>query len=182
MEKIKKGDIVGRKSYGKDILFVVERIIKSSSQKQIVILKGLNIRIQADSDMEDLELIDKKIIEEHEEKLAKRFRAELQKHEREDGKVEWLKRSNKVIYTGKILHLDGDRRYSEKSNLFYKKMGLRAIVKNIPENRQANIVSNLIEKYKPDILVVTGHDGKEYTRKEKIYKERTPIRRPIELF
>ena len=38
-------------------------------------------------------------------------------------------------------------------------MGLRAVVKNIPESRQAAMVSNLMEKYKPDILVVTGHDG-----------------------
>ena len=28
MEKIKKGDIVGRISYGKDIIFYVERIFK----------------------------------------------------------------------------------------------------------------------------------------------------------
>ena len=40
-------------------------------------------------------------------------------------------RNNKIIYTGRILHLDGDKRYSEKSNIYYKKMGLKAIVKNI---------------------------------------------------
>lgn len=38
-------------------------------------------------------------------------------------------------------------------------MGLKAIVKNIPEKRQALVISNLIERYKPDILVITGHDG-----------------------
>ena len=66
-----------------------------------------------------------------------------------------LKRSNKVIYTGKILHLDGDRRYSEKSKAYYQKMGLNAVVRNIPEYRQANMVNRLIEQYKPDILIVT---------------------------
>ena len=35
LNKIKKGDIVGRKSYGKDIIFIVERI-------------------EADSDVDDL--------------------------------------------------------------------------------------------------------------------------------
>ncbi len=64
-----------------------------------------------------------------------------------------------VIYTGKILHIDGDKKYSEKSKLFYKKMGVDAIVRNISENRQANYVEPLLEKYKPDILVITGHDG-----------------------
>lgn len=62
-------------------------------------------------------------------------------------------------YTGKILHLDGDKRYSEKSIRYYKNMKLNAIVKNIPENRQAYMLENLLEKYEPDILVITGHDG-----------------------
>lgn len=159
MEKIQKGDIVGRKSYHKDILFVVDRIITSSNHKTIVLLKGLNIRIQADSDIEDLELIDKNRIEESEKRIENRFKERLKKQEKECEEDESSKRSTKIIYTGKILHLDGDRRYSEKSNMFYKKMGLKAIVKNVPENRQATVVTNLIERYKPDILVVTGHDG-----------------------
>jgi len=159
VERIKKGDIVGRKSYHKDVLFVVERIITSSNKKAIVLLKGLNIRIQADSDIEDLELIDKKRIEESDRRIENRFKARLKKCKEEFEESHWLKRSSKIVYTGRILHLDGDRRYSEKSNLFYRKMGLKAIVKNVPENRQALVVSSLIEKYKPDILVITGHDG-----------------------
>lgn len=38
-------------------------------------------------------------------------------------------------------------------------MGLQAIVKNIPENRQPKLVYNLLMYYNPDILVITGHDG-----------------------
>lgn len=162
MENIRKGDIVGRKSYNKDILFVVERIFKSSKGNSIAILKGLNIRIQADSDLDDLEVMDKKAIEESEKKIEKRFAETLKKYGKEqenEEKGSLLKRSNKVIYTGKILHLDGDKRYSEKSSMFYRKMGLKAIVRNVPENRQAAIVTGLIGRYKPDILVVTGHDG-----------------------
>lgn len=159
MENIKKGDIVGRKSYNKDILFIVDRIIKTSNGKAIAMLKGLNIRIQADSYIDDLELIDKKIIQESERKLDKKFEARLQRYETQLQNLDGLKRSNKVIYTGKILHLDGDKRYSEKSNLFYRKIGLKAVVKNVPESRQASVVSNLMDRYKPDILVITGHDG-----------------------
>ena len=51
------------------------------------------------------------------------------------------------IYLGKILHLDGDRRYSDKSAKYYNKAGLNAIVKNVPENRQASIVVPLLKKY-----------------------------------
>lgn len=61
--------------------------------------------------------------------------------------------------TGKILHLDGDRRYSEKSFRYYQKMGLTATVKNIPEYKQPKVIYNLLSYYKPDILIVTGHDG-----------------------
>ena len=61
--------------------------------------------------------------------------------------------------TGKILHLDGDRKYSDKSFRYYRKMGLTAIVKNIPEYKQPSMVYNLLSYYKPDILIVTGHDG-----------------------
>ena len=63
------------------------------------------------------------------------------------------------IYTGKILHLDGDRKYSEKSARYYSKMELRAVVKNISENKQPKIVVPLLKKYNPDILVITGHDA-----------------------
>ena len=56
---------------------------------------------------------------------------------------------------GRILHLDGDKRYSEKSILYYKKMGLNAIVKNIPENKQPKVVNRLLQIYNPDILVIT---------------------------
>lgn len=65
---------------------------------------------------------------------------------------------NPVVYTGRILHLDGDKRYSEKANLHYKKLGLHAIIKNIPEYKQYLMLKPLLKKYKPDILVITGHD------------------------
>ncbi len=55
--------------------------------------------------------------------------------------------------------LTGDKKYSEKSNRYYKRIGLTAIVKNIPERRQPDNVAVLLQRYKPDILVMTGHDG-----------------------
>ena len=64
----------------------------------------------------------------------------------------------KEVKSGKILHLDGDRKYSKKAFRHYKKLGLNAIVKNIPENKQYKVVYKLIEYYEPDIIVITGHD------------------------
>ena len=63
-----------------------------------------------------------------------------------------------VERTGRILHLDGDRKYAEKSAKYYKKLGLHAIVKNIAEADQPNIIKRLLSRYKPDIVVITGHD------------------------
>lgn len=64
---------------------------------------------------------------------------------------EWSKK-------GRILHLEGDRKYSRKSFNFYQQMGLNFVVKNIPEYRQPYAVRDLLMIYKPDILVITGHD------------------------
>lgn len=149
MKKIKKGDIVARISYHKDVIFVVDLVIDN----KIAILTGITTRLKADSPVEDLEVINKKEIDNIyrniDEKIDKKVNT------KETSKGSFLKRSDKIIYTGKILHLDGDRKYSEKSNLYYKKMGLKAIVKNIPESRQVNVANMLIDRYNPDILVVT---------------------------
>lgn len=149
LKMIKKGDIVARISYHKDVIFVVDLVIDN----KIAILTGVTTRLKADSPIEDLELINKKEIDNIyrniDEKIDKKVNA------KETSKGSFLKRSDKIVYTGKILHLDGDRKYSEKSNLYYKKMGLKAIVKNIPESRQVNVANMLIDRYKPDILVVT---------------------------
>ena len=149
LNNVKKGDIVVRKSHNKDVAFIVDMVI----DRKIAILTGITTRLKADSPLEDLELINKKDVS----KLYKSIDDKIEKtiNKNEIVKNSFLKRSEKVIYTGRILHLDGDRRYSEKSNMYYKKMGLRAIVRNIPENRQANVVNSLIDRYKPDILVIT---------------------------
>ncbi len=152
--KIRKGDIVGRKSYGKDILFIVDKFIKLNNKKEYAILKGMTIRIEADAPIEDLQLIDDNRIANINKNIDDRLLKRIEDYNRDK------RYSNEpIIRTGKILHLDGDRRYSEKSARYYQKMGLDAIVKNIPENKQARVVRHLLEKYKPDILVITGHDA-----------------------
>lgn len=157
MEKIRKGDIVGRKSYGKDILFSVKNIIDTPKGK-LIILRGIIDRIEADSYIEDLEKMDKNYVKEKLEyfnkRAEKRFE-ELKKHKLDIKN----KRIIDKILTGKILHLDGDKKYSEKSFRYYKKLGLNVIVKNIPEYKQPKVVYQLLKIYRPDILVITGHDG-----------------------
>lgn len=150
---IKKGDIVGRKSYNLDILFKIDKILETSKGK-VALLKGLMIRIEADSPLEDLKLIEKNIVKTNIKKQEDKIIHKIENLKRENRKDEYIK-----VETGKILHLDGDRKYSEKAKVYYKKMGLNAVVKNIPEYRQTQMIKELIRKYNPDILVITGHDG-----------------------
>ena len=151
MNNIKKGDIVVRKSHNRDIIFIVDLIINN----KIAILSGLTARLKADSDIDDLEKIDKKVIQKLEDRVDIVTKQKYIPHNR-----------SKIIYTGRILHLDGDKRYSEKSSMYYKKMGLTAIVKNIPESRQVVMANDLINRYKPDIVVVTGHDRNDKIREK----------------
>ena len=177
MENIKKGDIVGRKSYGKDIIFVVSNIIYTP-KNEIAILRGVIERIEADSEISDLTIISKQELEERLKELDSKVETRIQKKiEDKDYKMGIITkdtRTTEKILTGKILHLDGDKKYSEKSYRYYKKLGLRAVVKNIPEYRQPKLVYRLLEVYNPDILVITGHDGmiKRGTRYNDIYNYR----------
>ena len=165
MKKIRKGDNVGRKSYGNDIIFKVEKIINVKGKK-IAILKGLTERIEVDSDIYDLNLIEKERIEKNLRSFDEKLEKIINKKENTEN---FESRLDDEFKTGTILHLDGDRKYSEKSLKYYKRMNLKAIVKNIPENRQPKMVYQLLSYYKPDILIITGHDG--LIKKEKGYND-----------
>lgn len=169
MNKIKKGDIVGRISYGKDIIFRVKKIIRLKDGRKIAILKGVTERIEVSSYLEDLCIMQKEIVENNlrslDFKLEKRIKSNKIINKKHSKLLGSNKRSKEKKITGKILHLDGDRRYSEKSLKYYNNLGLNAIVKNIPENRQPKVVYRLLEYYNPDIVVITGHDRDDKKRK-----------------
>ncbi|QNU66999.1 YabG peptidase U57 [Ruminiclostridium herbifermentans] len=57
MKQIEIGNLVYRKSYEKDVLFRVADIIFDHGKK-IIILKGVNVRLQADAEEEDLDIIE----------------------------------------------------------------------------------------------------------------------------
>lgn len=160
MEKIKNGDKVEKISHGKDIIFEVKKIVKLNNGKKIAILKGITERIEVDSDVEDLTLIEKEKVERNLKNLDERLERRIEENKRKCQEIKKMEsRITDEYTTGKILHLDGDKKYSEKSLKYYQKMSLKAIVKNIPENRQPKLVYNLLNYYKPDILIITGHDG-----------------------
>lgn len=63
------------------------------------------------------------------------------------------------LFLAKFFISNGDRRYAQKAIAYYKRLGLlNAVVKNVAERRQQYIIKDLILKYQPDVLVLTGHD------------------------
>ena len=102
LNKIKKGDIVARISYQKDVIFVVDSVINN----QIAILTGITTRLKADAPVGDLALVEKKEINSLYKSIDDKIENKINTTEIE--KNGFFKRSDRVIYTGRILHLDGD--------------------------------------------------------------------------
>ena len=151
MHEIKKGDIVSRNSYGNDTIFSVVRIMKNETR--IALLKGIDVRIEADAPLTDLQIVSREEQIKREKELEQRILTMIEKEKKSKDN-----RRKEIIHTGRILHLDGDRKYSEKSKMYYRKMGLNAVVRNIPEYKQSQVINKLLMIYNPDILVITGHD------------------------
>lgn len=148
------GDYVVRKSYGRDILFRIVKILTSD----IAILVGVSFRISADAPLEDLEHAEGMRYTEREDStmmaVEKNVKTILGKRiECKDNKMRMFEKP------GTVLHLDGDSFYLKLCMKYYEELGIEAIGKHIRESEQPKQIKALIEKYNPSILVVTGHDS-----------------------
>lgn len=161
------GDLVVRKSYNKDVTF---KIIDFREQdgKEIIILKGINIRIIADAAAEDLEEADyedsgsqDKILNTRVNEVIKKamvLRRDLRDKAEKAPKV---KPKSELMFgrPGRILHVDGDSEYMETCLKVYKQLSLDAVGRAVLEKDQPNVIVDLVKEIKPDIVVLTGHDG-----------------------
>ena len=167
MGDLKIGDIVARKSYGCDVFFKIVDI-KSNENGNILTLKGISYRIEADAPEGDLELQPEQKVREYRDKCcraaeknsrdiyASRYRGYSKKAYYRDTSKD---NSGKFQRPGKILHLDGDNDYLETCIGEYSKLGLSVTGQFISEKEQPARVFQLLKEYRPDILVLTGHDG-----------------------
>ncbi|MEG1482754.1 sporulation peptidase YabG [Clostridium sp.] len=171
---MKIGDMVVRKSYDKDITFKVIDI-KEEQGKKIYILKGINIRIIADSDGEDLEEVRGDYCGEKDKILNSRVNKAIKTaismrdinarkgstkevknmKSQKDSKIEELFFGR----PGKILHVDGDKEYMDTCLKVYKQLSLDAVGVSIAEEDQPQRIVDLVKEIKPDIVVLTGHDS-----------------------
>ncbi|HEX2945341.1 MAG TPA: sporulation peptidase YabG [Clostridia bacterium] len=185
MSGLKIGDIVARKSYGYDIFFKVVNITNNGSDN-IVTLKGISYRIEADAPESDLIVQPEHKVREYRDRccmLANTRAADNKEHSgdkrslapeyavnyymprlrgypkkaysRDTSKDE----TGKIKRPGKVLHLDGDKDYLDSCLEEYRKLGLEVTGQYVPEKDQPGKVAALLREYRPDILVLTGHDG-----------------------
>lgn len=135
------GDLVSRNSYNNDTIFKIIDI-----DNNIAILKGINIRLFADSDLSDLRKVDTKEKIKDDDVFLDRFDIKLDR--------------NEYFYLpGKVLHIDGDEDYLERCMDFYKQVHVKAIGFKAREEDISNHIKKLLDEYNPDILVITGHDA-----------------------
>ena len=142
----KIGDYVTRKSYNNDILFIIVNI-----NNNIADLKGVDVRLYADSSLDDLEIANSDVISLND------------KNDRDDAlKIKnmfSLDRGEYFYLPGRILQIDGDSFYLKRCIDFYKDLHLEAYGVNMNEDDFSKEVISCLEKYNPDILVITGHDS-----------------------
>ena len=136
---INLGDYVTRKSYNNDIIFKVMDI-----KGDICYLDGVFIRLSADSPIYDLIKYDGKIDDDFAVKI---------------NELDNLERDDFFYIPGVVLHIDGDKSFLDKSMSFYKKNRIKAYGLYFPEDDFADNIYSCLEKYNPDILVITGHDA-----------------------
>lgn len=165
------GDLVVRKSYGGDVTFRLEGL-----QSDGAIIKGTEFRLLADSPVDDLIQVP------YEPQSAKTRQAHVKAHQtlsrlqqnrmeqaernREGLVQEWSVQQEPAYFEmpGKVLHLDGDPNYLKKSMNLYEQLRVPAEGQYVHESAMADTLYRLLPKVRPDIVVITGHDGVLKTR------------------
>lgn len=134
----KVGDLVTRKSYNNDLIFKITEI-----NDDVCYLVGVNIRLCADSDKDDLV----------------KYEDEAPRDEEFVKEINNLDRDDYFYMPGKILHIDSDADYLERCLKYYKNAKIWAAGIFEKEYNIPSRICDLLEEYKPDIVVITGHDA-----------------------
>lgn len=142
---IKKGDYVTRKKYNHDILFKVIDV-----KNNIVILKGVDLRLYADSNYDDLVL------------------ATISKKKDDLNTIRKLNNNDYFYIPGVIVHLDSDKDYLEKCIEYYRKQKIKFYGYIFNESEYKDYINKIIKKHNPNIIVITGHDS--YSKKYNKYR------------
>ncbi len=149
----KKGDIVVRKSYGKDIIFSVKYI----TDENVAVLSALRYRLRADAPLGDLEPFKRDSLI----NFKKVFSSDVDVKIGEILKARRfnLYQENEFIMPGRVLHIDADENYLQVCMMYYDKLCIPAEGIYIEETSQPLVIEELLREKAPDILILTGHDS-----------------------
>lgn len=163
------GDLVCRKSYNKDIRFVIKSV-----KENVAILTGIDYRLIADAKLNDLvpvrtrsnnssESTEEESCDSDEWPLDEYGRLKSSKCITISNEEITTISVNESLYSntkcGLILHIDGDKSYLSDCLSYYKKFGVSATGVNISEDKQPSMILGLLQKFNPNIIVITGHDS-----------------------
>ncbi|MGM0793158.1 sporulation peptidase YabG [Bacillus infantis] len=161
-------DIVGRVSYNCDIMFRVIDIREEEGRK-LAVLYGEDIRLIADAPYEDLIVINQsermkmsrqyQSLEEQSYNLFRQDVSLLKQKQEYEATGAYSKPFNYFQIPGRVLHLDGDPSYLKKCLSLYEKIGVPVTGIHCNEKEMPSKIGQLIDYYRPDILVITGHDA-----------------------
>lgn len=143
------GDIVTRKSHNNDTFFEIV-----SLNDNVAYLKGINLRLMADSEISDLEKVERNNVVD-DDRITNLVTNDLN-----------LDRSEFFYLPGKILHIDGDEDYLDRCMSFYKKLNIMAYGLCLKEDSIKGEIASYLVELNPDIVVITGHDA-YYSKKGK---------------
>ncbi len=137
------GSVVTRKSYENDVIFKIYKI-----EEDTAYLKGINVRLCADSKINDLVLVDNMDLDD-----------DLVFYEKMRT-IRNFERSDFFYIPGKILHIDGDKEYLNRCLSFYKDANVLAYGVYSEESDMEKNIEKYLKDINPDIVVITGHDSK----------------------
>jgi len=137
------GNLVIHKDDYKKIVYVLDKIVDDKAY-----ISGLNYRIRRVVKLADLELAPAELIE-NENKYTNEYYSNI---------ANTRHRNNKSYLLGRVLHLDGDKKYLYKCLDLYKAIGVYANGLELEEKLMPEKIQDLLIRLNPDILVITGHD------------------------
>ena len=168
MSVISIGDLVIRKSHGGDMVFKVTDFYSDENGLLYSVLKGMHLRLVADAPVTDLERVDAEHLRNemiraegmHNDNLRRvLMRRSMDREKIELNRSEASKRFDFFDIPGRVLHIDGDEEYLRMCLKTYNQLNIEAVGRCIEEAKQPEQVIGLIDEYRPDILVLTGHDA-----------------------
>lgn len=161
------GDYVTRKSYNSDVLFKIEEIHEDE-----IILRGYKLRLMADASADDLVKVSKNSTNSLRKKLLDESYEYIHRQKRNliiNANMTRDEETNNCYRKkpGRVLHFDGDRDYLKISLQNYENLQIQARGYYMREKNIAPKIKDYLQAFKPDILVITGHDG--YVEKEQYH-------------